>query len=163
MLFALPAAIALPIVAGILLAGPGLGFLVAVVAAAIVVGVAIRMEPREWRRRAARAERGRAPAESHEPGDRGWRRAAARRMVVPLVVATAGIVLIAAAGGTARIIGWGVLALAATMAVSLVFLEVGYSEDRARAREERARRPARFRRPPAFRRGSRDTEHGIRR
>ncbi len=75
------------------------------------------------------------PAEDH-----AWRAAAARRMLVPLLIAVAGIVVIAVADGTARIIGWGVLAVAVTVALSLVFLEVGYSEERARAREERARR-----------------------
>jgi hypothetical protein len=72
--------------------------------------------------------------------DDAWRTAAARRLLVPLAIAVAGIVVIAVADGTARIIGWGVLAVAITVAVSLLFLEVGYSEDRARAREERARR-----------------------
>jgi hypothetical protein len=46
MLFALPAAIAVPIIAGILLGGPMLGFPVAAVVAILIVGVAIRMEPR---------------------------------------------------------------------------------------------------------------------
>lgn len=39
------------------------------------------------------------------------------------------------ADGTLRIVGWGVIATAVTVAISLVFLEVGYSEDRARAGE----------------------------
>jgi hypothetical protein len=64
--------------------------------------------------------------------DKDWRRAAARRFVVPLVIAIAGIVLIAATSGTAEIIGGGVVALAVTIAISLAFLEVGYSEDRER-------------------------------
>src|SRR5688500_7847952 len=44
MLFAFPAVIAVPIIAGFLLGGPVVGFLVASLVA--VVGVAIRMEPR---------------------------------------------------------------------------------------------------------------------
>lgn len=61
-----------------------------------------------------------------------WRRAAARRFLVPLAIAIAGIVLIAATSGTVEIVGGGLLALAVTIAISLVFLEVGYSEDRDR-------------------------------
>jgi hypothetical protein len=53
---------------------------------------------------------------------------------MPVAVAVAGIVLIAAWAGVVRIIGWGVVGVAITIALSLVFLEVGYSEDRARAR-----------------------------
>ena len=45
MLFALPAAIAVPIIAGILLGGPMLGFPVAALVAILIVGVAIRMGP----------------------------------------------------------------------------------------------------------------------
>jgi hypothetical protein len=119
MLFAFPAAIVVPIITGILVGGPVLGFLAAVVVAGAIVGAAIGVEP---------------------AGDRGWRRAAARRALAPLAIAVAGIVVIAAGSGTVRIIGWGVLAVAITVALSLVFLEVGYSEDRARAREERAGR-----------------------
>ena len=64
----------------------------------------------------------------------GWRAAAARRFVLPLLIAVVGIVLVIATSGTANIIGWGVIAVAITVAISLVFLEVGYSEDRARRR-----------------------------
>jgi hypothetical protein len=71
--------------------------------------------------------------------DSDWRRAAARRFAVPVVVAAAGVALVVLAAGTTRIIGWGLVALAITLSVSLLFLEVGYSEDRARAREERPR------------------------
>ena len=67
--------------------------------------------------------------------DRPWRRAAARRLTVPLAIAVIGIVVIAVSDGTARIIGWGVLAIAITLTMSLLFLEVGYSEDRDRDRE----------------------------
>jgi uncharacterized oligopeptide transporter (OPT) family protein len=66
-----------------------------------------------------------------------WRVAAARRFVVPLVIAVAGIVVVVVTDGTARIVGWGVIAVAVTVAISLVFLEVGLSEDRERGRDER--------------------------
>jgi hypothetical protein len=70
--------------------------------------------------------------------DKDWRRAAARRFLVPLVIAIAGLVLILATSGTAEIVGGGIVAVAVTVAVSLAFLEVGLSEDRER--EERRRR-----------------------
>lgn len=128
MLFAFPAAIAAPIIAGILLGGPAVGFLVAGLAAVVIVGVAIRMEPRRSSRTAA-----------NDADEGQWRRSAARRFLVPLAIAAVGIVLIAMASETVRIIGWGTLGVAITVAISLVFLEVGYSEDRARAHDERAR------------------------
>jgi uncharacterized membrane protein len=152
--FTLPAAIALPIVTGFLLAGPILGFFVAVLVAAAVVVVAVRMKPRQARR----------PAAPQDAGDRALR-AAAERFAVPLGIAAVGIVLIVVAGGTLSIIGWGVVAVAITVAISLVFLEVGYSEDRARARDERARslsrRGGRGGRLGSHERG-RDTRRGIR-
>jgi hypothetical protein len=62
--------------------------------------------------------------------------------VVALLVA--GAVLVLAADGVVAIIGWGVIGIAFTVAVSLVFLEVGLSEDRERERESAAgRRPRR--------------------
>ena len=70
--------------------------------------------------------------------DKDWRRAAARRFVVPLAIALVGIVLILATSGIAEIVGGGLVAVAVTIAVSLVFLEVGLSEDRER--DERSRR-----------------------
>jgi hypothetical protein len=138
MLFAFPAAIAVPIVAGILLGGPVVGFLMAGLVAVVIVGVAIRMEPRRSRRIAA-------PAETEPPADDAARQrsAAIRRFLVPLAIAAVGIVLIAAGSDTIRIIGWGTFAVAITVAISLIFLEIGYSEDRARARDERARRDTR--------------------
>jgi hypothetical protein len=74
-----------------------------------------------------------------------WRRAARRRFILPVVIAVVGVVLGVATSGVAQIVGWGVFAVALTIAISLVFLEVGLSEDRARAAEdaERARRPPR--------------------
>jgi hypothetical protein len=124
MLFAVPAAIAVLIIAGFLLGGPMLGFPVAAVVAIVIVGVAIRKEPRGW------------PSASAPAPDREWLRAAARRFLVQLAVAVVGIVLVVAWGGVVRIIGWGVIGIAVTIALSLVFLEVGYSEDRARPREQ---------------------------
>jgi hypothetical protein len=70
-------------------------------------------------------------------GGKDWRRAAARRFLVPLAIAIAGIVVVAVSSGTAEIVGGGLIAVAVTIAISLAFLEVGYSEDRAREREER--------------------------
>ena len=46
-----------------------------------------------------------------------------------------GIVGVITSQGTLRIIAWGVIAVAITVAVALVFLEIGYSEDRARSRD----------------------------
>lgn len=119
-LFAWPAAIALPIVAGILLGGPAIGFLAAVVAALVILAVAVRMKP------------GREGLAVRKPDGADWRGAAARRSLVPVAIVVVGIVLVVIASGTARIIGWGVVAVGITVAVSLVFLEVGYSEERAR-------------------------------
>jgi hypothetical protein len=69
--------------------------------------------------------------------ERDWRAAAARRFVVPLVIAVVGIVVVVVTDGTARIVGSGVIAVAVVVAISLVFLEVGLSEDRERARDDR--------------------------
>jgi len=140
MLFAFPAAIVVPIIAGILLGGPVLGFLVAGLVAVVIVGAAIAMQPRG-------ATAGREPAPPPGAEDRGWRRAAALRFLVPLVIAAAGIVLIAAGDRTVSVIGWGVFGVAITVAISLIFLEIGYSEDRDRSREQRAGEA-----PPARRR-----------
>lgn len=65
-----------------------------------------------------------------------WQRAALRRALVPLALLLAGLVVVlAVGGGTGQVVGWGIVGVAATIAVSLVFLEVGYSEDRERERE----------------------------
>jgi hypothetical protein len=72
--------------------------------------------------------------------DKDWQRAAARRFLVPLVIAVVGLVLILATSGTAEIIGGGVVAVAVTVAISLAFLEIGLSEDREREQDERRRR-----------------------
>jgi hypothetical protein len=71
-----------------------------------------------------------------------WRRAARRRFIAPVVLAIVGVVVGVATSGVVQIVAWGVFAVALTIAISLVFLEVGLSEDRARAAEqdERERR-----------------------
>ena len=68
-----------------------------------------------------------------------WKRAAARRFAVAAVIVVAGVVVIVASSGTGRIIGWGVLGVGLVVAISLAFLEIGYSEDRERAREAHRR------------------------
>jgi bacteriorhodopsin len=72
-----------------------------------------------------------------------WRRAARRRFIAPVVIAVIGVVIaVVASSVVLQIVGWGLFAVALTIAISLVFLEVGLSEDRARAAEaaERERR-----------------------
>jgi hypothetical protein len=115
-LFVIPLAIAAAVVAGILLGGPSIGFILAAVIALLIVTFAL--------------------GDGRRPADGSWQRDAARRLLVPVAVAVAGLVLSVAASGALRVIGWGVLAVAVTLALSLAFLEVGYSEDRARARGE---------------------------
>jgi hypothetical protein len=109
--FAFPAAIVVPIVGGLLLGGPAVGFVVAALVALIIVVVAARLKPRGQD----------VPPEPPTDEERGWRRAAARRFALPVLIAVAGIVVVAVASGTARVIGWGVIALALTVAMSLVF------------------------------------------
>jgi hypothetical protein len=145
--FVLPAAIAVAVIAGLMLGGPFLGFLAAAIVALVIVGVAIRMTP-EARRTpgvVGRAHRQPAPL-TRGNGDRRWMTAAAKRSLAPVAIAAAGIVVVAVSAGTVRIVGWGVIGVAAVVAVSLFFLEVGYSEDRALARERRARAGLRRRR-----------------
>jgi hypothetical protein len=126
MLFAFPLAIAVPIIGAILLGGPMLGFPVAAVVAIVVVGSAIRKTPAQQR--------------AATPREPGWPVAAtARRFAAPAAILVAGAVMIVVFAGTARIIGAGVIAVGLTLALSVLFLEVGYSEDRARAQEQRRR------------------------
>jgi hypothetical protein len=73
------------------------------------------------------------------PAQPDWRRAARRRFAIPVVIAVAGVVVAVLTSGVAEIIAWGVVAVALTIAISLVFLEVGLSEDRARAAEQAER------------------------
>ncbi len=53
------------------------------------------------------------------------------------MIIVAGIVIVAVGSATTRIMEAGVLAIGISLTISLAFLEVGYSEDRARARERR--------------------------
>ena len=69
-----------------------------------------------------------------EPAPRGGRPAA--RWLLPAVIAVIGVILVIAASGTVAIVGGGLIGVAVVLAVSLAFLEVGYSEDRARDRGE---------------------------
>ncbi|MGZ6641227.1 MAG: hypothetical protein ACXVFT_05240 [Solirubrobacteraceae bacterium] len=65
-----------------------------------------------------------------------WRAAAVRRFAAALALTVAGLVLVALAGGIAlELVGWTVFGLGLVLAVSFVFLEVGYSEDRERRRD----------------------------
>jgi fatty acid desaturase len=73
-----------------------------------------------------------------------WRRPAVRRFAAAAAITIAGAVVAAAAGGTTALIGWAIMGVGLVVVVSLVFLEVGYSEDRERRQEaERRRRAAR--------------------
>jgi hypothetical protein len=70
-----------------------------------------------------------------------WKRAALRRAIVPLVLIVVGAVIASVTSDTAQAVGFGIFGVGWVVAVSLFFLEVGYSEDRARAAERAARRP----------------------
>jgi hypothetical protein len=58
------------------------------------------------------------------------------RWLVPPVLAVVGLVLAVATSGAPSVVGICLVGAAVVLVVSLVFLEVGYSEDRARARGE---------------------------
>jgi hypothetical protein len=131
MLFAIPAAMVVAISGGFVLGGPGLGFAVAVLVALIIVGAAIRMEPR--------GERG-TGTRSAAPDERDWQAAALRRFLLPVALGLAGLVAVVLTSGTGQIVAWGVVAVAVAIAISLLFLEVGLSEDRAREQEQHHRR-----------------------
>jgi hypothetical protein len=108
--FVYPVAVAVPIVLGFLVGGPLIGLLAAVVLALAVVIFAIG------------------------PGRPQSRRALLPGVATVGLLVTAGAVLILAADGTARTIGWGLVAVGGVVAVALAFLEVGLSEDRERSR-----------------------------
>ena len=72
-----------------------------------------------------------------------WQRAAARRALLPIAIALIGAVGVLTTQGTLRIVAWVIIAVAMTVAVALVFLEVGYSEDRARNRDSGQHPPRR--------------------
>lgn len=64
-----------------------------------------------------------------------------RRAVWPLAIAVVGFVIVLIGrDGALGIIGWGVVGAGVTVAIGLVFLEVGYSEDRERAAEAERRK-----------------------
>ena len=65
------------------------------------------------------------------------------RWLIPVVLLVIGIVVIIAGSGTADVVGGGIIAAALVVAVSLAFLEVGLSEDRARERGEYGPPPTR--------------------
>ena len=58
----------------------------------------------------------------------------------PLVLAVVGfVVVLIGKDDTLGIIGWGIVGAGVTVAIGLVFLEVGYSEDRERAADAERR------------------------
>jgi len=69
------------------------------------------------------------------PPEDDWRRRARRRFLVPLALLVVGAAIVLAFDGVAYAVGWGVIGLGLVGAVSLLFLEIGLSEDRARERE----------------------------
>src|SRR5437016_1180234 len=82
-----------------------------------------------------------------KPADRdsgSWRVAAVHRFVPAGLVGVIGLVGIVATTGTTSIVGAALVTAGVMLAISFAFLEVGYSEDRERAREQRRITP-----PPA--------------
>ncbi len=74
-----------------------------------------------------------------EPID--YKRRAMHRAKWPVTLAVIGFVIVLIGkDDTLGIIGWGVVGLGITIAIGLVFLEVGYSEDRERAAEAERRK-----------------------
>jgi hypothetical protein len=67
-----------------------------------------------------------------EPARPAWRAAAIRRFAVAGAIFVAGCVLVAIGGLWPTLIGWMVVGLALIVAICLVFLEIGYSEERER-------------------------------
>ena len=66
------------------------------------------------------------------------------RWLAPAALLVVGIaVVVAGSSSTVDIVGAAIIAVAATVAVSLAFLEVGLSEDRARERGEYGPPPGR--------------------
>jgi hypothetical protein len=104
------------IVAAFLLGGPVAGFAAALVAAGAVVLAAIRINP------------------ARGGPERRVVRNAAARFAAPVLLGAVGIAVTLASDGIGEAIGWGLIAIAITITMSLVFLEVGLSEDRARDR-----------------------------
>ena len=65
------------------------------------------------------------------------------RWLIPVALLVIGVVVIIAGSGVADAVGGGIIAAALVVAVSLAFLEVGLSEDRARERGEYGPPPTR--------------------
>ncbi|MDO8209058.1 hypothetical protein [Conexibacter sp. CPCC 206217] len=70
-----------------------------------------------------------------------WKRAALRRMILPVVLIVVGAVIATITDGTLQAIGFGIFGVGGVLVVSFAFLEIGYSEDRERARDAERRRP----------------------
>ena len=121
-LFAIPATCAVAITAAILVAGPYGGFVVAGLAA---IGILLAAAGTG----SDRSLRPRTPSEAAPIG-------LLAGVVATIALAVAGIVVIAVADGTAQAIGWGLVALSGTLAMCLIFLEVGLSEERDRERAQ---------------------------
>ena len=76
------------------------------------------------------------------PPEPDWRRAARRRFSATAVVFVIGAVMAAVGDGAVDVAAVVVMGVAAVGAISFLFLEIGLSEDRERAREEQRRPPA---------------------
>jgi hypothetical protein len=76
-----------------------------------------------------------------DPPPRRSRRTLALRIGVPVGLVIVGVALEIAVGGTAGIIGAGLIGIAVVLGIANAFYEVGRSEDRERAREAAARQP----------------------
>ncbi len=74
-----------------------------------------------------------------QPPEPDWRRPARLRFALAGALIVLGAVLAAVGDHTVDIIGVVVGGIGATLAVAFVFLEVGLSEDRERAREAERR------------------------
>jgi hypothetical protein len=75
-----------------------------------------------------------------EPKATRSRRTLALRIGVPVALVVVGALLAIAVGGTAGIIGAGLIGVAVVLAISNLFYEIGRSEDRERERAEAAQR-----------------------
>jgi len=74
-----------------------------------------------------------------QPPEHDWRRAARLRFALAGALFAIGVLLAAVGDGWVDIAGVVIGGIGATLAVVFVFLEIGLSEDRERAREERQR------------------------
>jgi hypothetical protein len=76
-----------------------------------------------------------------EPTEGRSRRTLALRIGVPVALVVIGIALEVVFGGTAGIVGAGLIGIAVVLGLANLFYEVGRSEDREREREQAARTP----------------------